>query len=175
MKNLLASKILITHHALTSFLPIAQRVSKNVLTLETGMQDFHKLIITLLKVKPDKLPPRIIKYRDDKNCDSKAFKACVRYFLTNYHFSPNDSPSKTMKHVFISSKKLFSSSRYSNFCIFIFPSFSPCQPLLQSLIQDKSSSLHVINCLNMNLKNILFDILRMKKGMTLKLYPLIEY
>ena len=34
------------------------------------------------------------------------------------------------KMFFISSKKLFSFSRYSNFCISIFPSFSPCYPLL---------------------------------------------
>ena len=27
------------------------------------------------------------------------FKACVRYFLSNFYFSPNDSPSKTMKNV----------------------------------------------------------------------------
>ena len=27
-------------------------------------------------------------------------KPCVRYFLTNFYFSPNDSPSKTMKDVF---------------------------------------------------------------------------
>ena len=27
-------------------------------------------------------------------------KACVRYFLTYFYFSPNDSPSKTMKDVF---------------------------------------------------------------------------
>ena len=27
-------------------------------------------------------------------------KACVRYFLSNIYFSPNDSPSKTMKNVF---------------------------------------------------------------------------
>ena len=31
---------------------------------------------------------------------------------------------------FISSKKLFSFSRYSKFCISVFSSFSPCQPLL---------------------------------------------
>ena len=33
---------------------------------------------------------------------SKALKikACVRYFLSNFRFSPNDSPSKTMKNVF---------------------------------------------------------------------------
>ena len=28
------------------------------------------------------------------------FKACVRYFLSNFYFSPNDSPLKTMKNVF---------------------------------------------------------------------------
>ena len=43
----------------------------------------------------------------------------------SYHFfifSLNDSPSKTMKSVFfISSKKLLSFSRYSNFCIFSLP------------------------------------------------------
>ena len=27
-------------------------------------------------------------------------KACVGYFLSNFHFSPSDSPSKTMKNVF---------------------------------------------------------------------------
>ena len=34
-------------------------------------------------------------------------------------FPPNDSPSKTVKMFFISSKKLFSFSRYSNFCIIL--------------------------------------------------------
>ena len=27
-------------------------------------------------------------------------KACVHYFLSSFYFSPNDSPSKTMKNVF---------------------------------------------------------------------------
>ena len=36
---------------------------------------------------------------------------------------------KLWKMLFISSKKLFSFSIYSNFCISVFPSFSPCQPL----------------------------------------------
>ena len=43
-------------------------------------------------------------------------------FYLIFVFSPNDSPSGTMKNVFISSKKLFLFSRYSNFCNF-FPSF----------------------------------------------------
>ena len=29
------------------------------------------------------------------------FKAFVRYLLSNFYFSPNDSPSKTMKNVFL--------------------------------------------------------------------------
>ena len=37
------------------------------------MSDFHQLIITIFKVKPDKLRSRIIKYRDYKNYDRKAF------------------------------------------------------------------------------------------------------
>ena len=27
-------------------------------------------------------------------------KACVRYFLSNFYFTPNNSPSNTMKNVF---------------------------------------------------------------------------
>ena len=38
-------------------------------------------------------------------------------------FHQSDSPSKTMKMYFISSKKLLPFLRYSNFCIFVFPSF----------------------------------------------------
>ena len=35
-----------------------------------------------------------------KNVADTIFKACVRYLLSNFYFSPNDSPSKTMKNVF---------------------------------------------------------------------------
>ena len=37
---------------------------------------------------------------------------------------------KIWKMFFISSKKLFLFLKYSNFCISVFPSISPCQPLL---------------------------------------------
>ena len=45
-------------------------------------------------------------------------KACVCYFHQIFIFSQNDSPSKTEKMFFISSKKLFSFLRYSFFCNF---------------------------------------------------------
>ena len=51
------------------------------------MSDFHKLIITILKVKPDKLPPRIIKYRDQKNFESKAFNDKLQVSLKNFDMS----------------------------------------------------------------------------------------
>ena len=48
---------------------------------------------------------------------------------------------KLGKMFFISYKKLFSFLRYSNFCIFVFLSFSFCQPLHWRLFEDKSCSL----------------------------------
>ena len=44
------------------FLTNSSKSFEKCLTLETGISDFHKLIITILKVKPDKLSPRIIKF-----------------------------------------------------------------------------------------------------------------
>ena len=45
---------------------------------------------------------------------------------------------KLWKVLSISSEKVFLFSRYSNFCIFVSPSFFCCQPLLERLIQQKS-------------------------------------
>ena len=53
----------------------------------------------------------------------------VSAFFFKFLFWPNDSPSKTMKNVNLF-KQLFSFLRYSSFCIFVFFSFLPCQPLL---------------------------------------------
>ena len=51
-------------------------------------------------------------------------KACVHYFLSNFYFSPNDRAlQKLWNMFFISSKKLFPFSRYSGFCVSVFPSF----------------------------------------------------
>ena len=43
---------------------------RSTLTLETGLSDFHKLIVTILKVKHEKVPPKFIHYRGYKNFDS---------------------------------------------------------------------------------------------------------
>ena len=51
------------------------------------------------------------------------FKLLSAIFYQFFIFSPSDSPSKTMKMFFISSKKLFLFMRYSSFC-----DFFPCFP-----------------------------------------------
>ena len=76
-------------------------------------------------------------------------KDCVRYFLSNYYFSPNDSPSKTIK-ILISSKKLFLFSRYSNFCFSGFPSFFPFSHCFRSWWKINLKVCDVINYLNKN-------------------------
>ena len=44
---------------------------------------------------------------------------------------------KLRKMIFISSKSFFLFSRYSNFCISLIPSFSPCQPCLRQKLNPK--------------------------------------
>ena len=69
---------------------------------------------------------------------------------------------KLWKMFFISSKKLFLFSRYSDFSISVFPSYFPVQPLLQRLIKVNLKVYDVINCLNKNLitldKEIRYEI-----------------
>ena len=75
---------------------------------------------------------------------SVIYYSCLLYLQINlfynlsplFIFSPNDSPSKIRKVLFILSKKLFLFSRYSNFCIFLafFPNFSNSK--LQTKVYD---------------------------------------
>ena len=58
------------------------------------------------------------------------FKACVCYFLSIFIDHQTIALQKVWTMFFISSKEIFSFSRYSSICIFVFPSFSSCQPLL---------------------------------------------
>ena len=54
------------------------------LKFETGTADFHHLIITIFKFKPDKLPPIIRKYRDYKNFERKAFNNKLQVSLKSF-------------------------------------------------------------------------------------------
>ena len=56
-----------------------------------------------------------------------------------------------MKHFFISSKKFFSFSRYSHFCIPLFPFFLPVSHCFRGCSKINLNVYDVINCLNKNL------------------------
>ena len=81
------------------FLTNSSKSFEKCFTLETGISDFHKLIITILKATPDKLPPRIMKYRDYKNFESKAFNKKLQVSLKN--FDMNSSSFVEFKTIFM--------------------------------------------------------------------------
>ena len=58
---------------------------------------------------------------------------------------------KLWKMFFISSKKLFRFSRYSDFCISVFPSFSPVSHCFRGWSKINLKVYDIINCLNKNL------------------------
>ena len=68
-----------------------------------------------------------------KHCDTplgrltsqETLKACIHYFLWNFYFSPNDSPSKTMKNVFNLIWKVLFVLEIFRFLYFNLPLFLP--------------------------------------------------
>ena len=64
------------------FLTNCPKSFESALTMETGLSDFHKLIVTVLKVKHEKVPPKIIQCRDYKNFDSTRFFEKLQVKLT---------------------------------------------------------------------------------------------
>ena len=71
---------------------------KSTLIIEIGLSDFHKLIVTGLKVKHGKVPLKIIQYRDCKNFDSPIFFEKLQLRLTHLDMNSLD---------FVSLKKCF--------------------------------------------------------------------
>ena len=57
------------------------------LKFETGMSDFHQVIIIIFEVKTDKLPSGIIKYMDYENSERKAFTKKLQVSVKNFHMN----------------------------------------------------------------------------------------
>ena len=55
------------------FLANCQKSFETTLTIETSLSDFHKFLATVLKVKHEKVPPKIVQYKDCKNFDLTTF------------------------------------------------------------------------------------------------------
>ena len=80
------------------------------------------------------------------------FKTCVRYFISNFYFSSNDSHSKTMKNVFLFHLKSPFRSRDIQFFIFpCSPLFLPVTHCFRSWSKINLKVYDMMNCLNKNL------------------------
>ena len=90
------------------------------------------------------IPHNISEY---KICERMWFKACVRYFLSNFYLSPNDSPSEIMKNVFLFHQK--TSVHSQDIQIFLFfsaPLFSPVSHCFRGWFKKNFKVCDVINC-----------------------------
>ena len=56
---------------------------QNAKPYETGLSDFHKLVVSIMKLSYKKSPPRMIKYRDYKNFSNGHFKNSLNENLAN--------------------------------------------------------------------------------------------
>ena len=63
---------------------------QSTLTIEMGLSDFHKLIVPVLKVKHEKVPPKVIHHRDYKTFDSSKFFEKLQLKLSNLDISSLD-------------------------------------------------------------------------------------
>ena len=55
------------------FLTNSSKSFQNTQTIETGLSDFHKLVVTILKMYLPNNQPKVITYRDYKNFDNSRF------------------------------------------------------------------------------------------------------
>ena len=79
-------------------------------------------------------------------------KACVRYFLPNFCFSPHDKPFKNYEKMFLFHLK--SSFRFRDIKIFVSlssPLFLPVSNCFRGWSKENLKVYDVINCLNKNL------------------------
>ena len=65
------------------------RSFQNSCAIETGLSDFHKMIVTILKTYFQKKEPKIIQYRDYKNFSEEEY----REFLVNLVWDQDQCPS----------------------------------------------------------------------------------
>ena len=118
-------KTLINHHIKTKY-----HFFKSISDFSDGSPAEHRNYTNLLMHKKD------FRMNAEWHFFAKQMlKLVSAIFYQIFYFNQMIAPQKLWKMFFISSKKLFSLLRSSNFCISI---FSPYQPLLRRLIQDKS-------------------------------------
>ena len=105
-------------------------------------------------------------------CLLKSVRAIFYQFFIFYQMI---ALQKLWKMFFISSKKLFSFSRYSIFYVFVFPSFFSVSHCFRGWSEKKLKVYDVINCLNNNLMTHFVWYIEKEMRCDIKLCLLIEY
>ena len=80
------------------FLTNCRKSFESTLTIETCLSDFHKLIVTVLKVKHKKVSTKITQCRGYKNFDSTRFFEKLQVRLT--HLDMNSLDFGSLKKMF---------------------------------------------------------------------------
>ena len=63
------------------------RFQRTTYTVETGLSDFHKMTLAILKVYFIKLPPKIIKYRSYRNFQDESFHDNISAIMEDNNFN----------------------------------------------------------------------------------------
>ena len=74
------------------------RSVKQTTTVETGLSDFHKMVVTVLKTTFPKQGPTVINYRNYKNFNELAFKNDLREELRR--IEPSDLSYSSFETIF---------------------------------------------------------------------------
>ena len=88
--NPLAPKILIIQHLLTTVSQITPKSFHSSSVYGTGLSDFHRLTLTVLKTFHVKYIPKIIQYRDFSHFDNASFRADLLQKLSLKNVLPRE-------------------------------------------------------------------------------------
>ena len=65
------------------------RSFQNSCVVETGLSDFHRMVVTVMKTSFERLKPRVINYRDYKSFENKLFREELLLELSNSTLEEN--------------------------------------------------------------------------------------
>ena len=59
-----------------------EKCFKSATTIDTGLSDFHKMVLVVLKKKFERAKPKVISYRDYRHFDGNSFRCALRFELS---------------------------------------------------------------------------------------------
>ena len=85
----------LTQSCIYLFLTNSSKCFEDCLASETGVSNFHKIIVTVMETKHEPFPPKIVKYWDYPNFDTKVFNCRNQLTLEN------TTPFEELKEIFM--------------------------------------------------------------------------